>query len=136
MPDSENRSSLSVLLDQNVPLTVAAWLRRRQAQWSVFHILELGLDGWTDRDVFNWAQANGCIIITFDNDFADRRSFAAVENCGIIRLRVRPTTSEEAQEALRRLFEQAEEKDLQGSLVIVGRSRIRIRPGSPQEFSS
>ncbi|PKB72621.1 MAG: hypothetical protein BZY75_05940 [SAR202 cluster bacterium Io17-Chloro-G7] len=136
MPHAEISPGLGVLLDQNVPLAVAAWLRRRQSKWNVFHILELGLDGCTDREAFDWAQANRCVIITFDNDFADRRSFASLENYGIILLRVRPTTSEEAQGALRRLFDQTEEKDLQCCLVIVARSRIRIRPRTVQEFGS
>ena len=127
MPGVERQPGLRILLDQNVPLAVAAWLRRRRPHWSVFHVSELGLQGSADPDVFKWAQDNWCIIITFDRDFADRRSFASGEHSGIVHLRVRPTTVEETQSALRRLLEQTEDTDLNGALVIVGRRNIRVR---------
>ena len=89
----------------------------------------MGLARSTDRDVFSWAQAHEAIVITFDEDFADRRSFPVGRHRGVIRLHVWPTTIEETQNALARLFVEIPDSDLAGALVIVDRSRIRVRPG-------
>ena len=129
MPEVADRPGLRILLDENVPLGVARWLRNRQPHWDVWHVLDLGIRGGADPDVFKWAQDNECIIVSFDRDFADRRGFAAGENFGIVRLRVWPTTVEETTRALDRLFNELNPSDLEGALVIVGRSNIRVRPG-------
>jgi hypothetical protein len=67
----------------------------------------------------------------FDEDFADRRSFPVGGHYGVVRLRVWPTTTEETQDALERLLGEVSASELLGSLVIVGPTRIRIRPGWP-----
>jgi hypothetical protein len=48
-------------------------------------------------------------------------------HCGVIRLRVWPTTTERAIGALERLLAVVPEADIQGSLVIVDDRRIRVR---------
>jgi predicted nuclease of predicted toxin-antitoxin system len=121
----------AVLLDQNVPRAVAAWLRGLRPSWDVHHATEAGLAGKSDREVFDWAQAHQAIIITFDEDFADQRSFPVEAHYGVVRLRVWPTTIEETQDALGRLLREVPEIELSGSLVIVGRTRIRVRPEWP-----
>jgi len=117
----------AILLDQNVPRELGPWLREIRPAWTVFHASEVGLAGKSDRDLFEWAQARGALILTFDEDFADRRSFPVGEHAGVVRLRVWPTTIEAAQAALRRLLTEVPDEELSGALVIVDRSRIRIR---------
>lgn len=121
----------AILLDQNVPRAVAAWLRGLKPSWDMYHAAEVGLAGRNDREVFDWAQARRAIIITFDEDFADQRSFPVGGHHGVVRLRVWPTTIEETQDALERLLGEVPDSELPGSLVIVGRTRIRVRPGRP-----
>ncbi len=123
MPDS-----FVVLLDQNVPRTIVPWLRHLKPTWMVHHTSDVGLSGKVDEDIYSWAQHHQALIITFDEDFADQRSFPLGEHCGIIRLRVWPTTIEETQQALDRLFSQVSDEDLLEALVIVDRNRIRVRP--------
>ncbi len=120
---------LTVLLDQNVPRGIAPWLRSLKPSWVVHHTSEVGLSGKSDEEIFAWAQQRQTIIMTFDEDFADRRSFAADSHQGIIRLRVWPTTMEETQDALQRLLTEVTEEELSGALVIVDRTHIRVRPG-------
>jgi predicted nuclease of predicted toxin-antitoxin system len=69
------------------------------------------------------------MIVTFDEDFADQRSFPLGRHWGVVRLRIWPTTIEETQQALLRLFSEVSEHDLRHALVIVNRTRIRIRSG-------
>lgn len=122
MPDR-----LIVLLDQNVPCAIASWLRSMKPAWVVHHTNDIGLSGQSDEAVFSWALQNKALIITFDEDFADGRSFPAREHHGIVRLRVWPTTTEETQQALDRLFREVSDHELRGALVIVDPTRIRVR---------
>ena len=89
-------------LDQNIPREVALWLRTERPGWRVSHVSEVGLEGKPDSDVFRWAQANGAMIVTYDEDFADGRLFPLDSHSGVIRLRVWPTTVEATKEALSR----------------------------------
>lgn len=99
--------------------------------WDVHHAADVGLAGKHDREVYEWAQARRAVIITFDEDFADRRSFPVREHHGIVRLRVWPTTVEETQAALERLLPEVPEGGLKGALVVIDRTGIRVRPGRP-----
>ncbi len=121
----------AVLLDQNVPREITNWLRRLRPLWNVQHATEVGLAGRSDREIFEWAQAHQAVIVTFDEDFADRRSFQVREHRGIVRLRVWPTTVEETQAAIERLLAEVPDRDLTGALVIIDRTRIRVRSGWP-----
>src|SRR5688572_9130902 len=102
---------LRILLDQNVSVQVAFWLRKRQPAWQIEHTSEIGLSAKTDREIFLWAQSNKAIIITFDEDFADQRNFPAGTHNGIIRLKIWPTTIEETILALEKLFEESSEEE-------------------------
>jgi predicted nuclease of predicted toxin-antitoxin system len=83
---------LTVLLDQNIPKAVSSWLRTLQPTWIIYHTSDVGLSGSTDEELFVWAQQHGALIISFDEDFADGRSFSVKDHHGIVRLRVWPTT--------------------------------------------
>lgn len=119
--------NLTVLLDQNVPRLVGQFLRHRRPEWRVLHASEVGLAGAADERLFQWAQQERAIVVTFDEDFADARMYPLGSHAGVIRLRVWPTTVEQAQEALERLLASVADEDLPGSLVIIDRERIRVR---------
>jgi len=118
---------LNVLLDQNIPREVVAWLKKKRPAWTVTHTSVLGLEGSTDVEIFRWAQAHKYAVITYDEDFADARFFPLGSHHGIIRLRVWPTTVEETLAALNRLLEQVPARELPGSLIIVDAGKIRLR---------
>lgn len=119
--------SLSVVLDENIPPAIVNYLSRKRPAWTVRHVREIGLRGASDRVVFDWAQKNKSIVITFDEDFADARMFPAGTHAGVIRLRVWPTTIEATEEGLDRLLNTTEDATLIGSLIVIDRVRVRIR---------
>ena len=123
MPEPVTR----VLLDQNVPQECAGWLRSFRPNWEVWHVNQTQLGGRADAEVFQWAQARRAIVISYDEDFADTRSFTLGAHHGIIRLRVWPTTTEMTIAALQRVLEAVPESDLPDSLVIVDNKKIRVR---------
>jgi len=123
MPDS----GPSILLDQNVPQECTGWLQRSRPTWTVSHVNQIGLMGRPDAEVFRWAQINRAVIVSYDEDFADARTFPLGAHHGIIRLRVWPTTVEVTVAALQRVLEQVPESDLPRNLIIVDNRRIRLR---------
>lgn len=123
MPDQP----LYLLLDQNIPREIAAWLRGKAPAWKISHTSEPGLSAKSDPEIFRWAQSNRAIVVTYDEDFADARSFPLGSHHGIIRLRVWPTTVEMTQWALERVLTQVPEADLPGNLIIIDREKIRLR---------
>ena len=119
--------TLGAVLDQNIPPQVAIWLSSKRPDWTVWHVRDLGLSGASDQVIFARAQAHNAIVITFDEDFADTRMFPVGSHAGVIRLRVWPTTIEQAEVALNRLLDSAEDEQLPKSLIIIDEFRIRIR---------
>ena len=119
--------SLSVVLDQNIPPSVAEYVRLQRPGWTVHHVRDIGLSGASDHVIFEWAQRQGAIVITFDEDFADTRMYPVGSHAGVIRLRVWPTTVEVTEAALDRLLSTTEDEALPGSLIIIDNLRIRIR---------
>jgi predicted nuclease of predicted toxin-antitoxin system len=118
---------LRLLLDQNIPRGLVGTVRSLRPGWEIRHVGDVGLWGATDRKVLEWAQRDGSIVLTFDEDFADARMFPVGSHPGVIRLRVWPTTAEKAGQAMIRLLDAVSDNDLRGSLVIVTNNRIRLR---------
>ena len=63
------------LVDAQLPVVMARWLVARGFKAS--HVSELGMHSASDEDIWRYADANGAIIITKDEDFANRRVLAA-----------------------------------------------------------
>ena len=119
--------NLAVILDENIPPSIADFLRLKRREWNVRHVRDVGLRGSSDATIFQWAQRHEAIVITFDEDFADTRMFPTGSHAGVIRLRVWPTTIEPIEAALDRLLHSTEDERLSGSLIIIDGQRIRIR---------
>lgn len=119
--------NLRILFDQNIPPVICEFVRKRKPDWEVRHVNDVGLQGAPDEVIFRWAQSDLSIVITFDEDFADARMYPAGSHAGVVRLRVWPTTIENTERALVRLFDSVGEEDLQGSLVIIDEAKIRVR---------
>jgi len=69
MPEKE----LYILLDQNIPVAVANWLRSRCPGWKIAHVNELGFAGKPDVFLYQWAMEHKAMVATYDEDFADAR---------------------------------------------------------------
>jgi predicted nuclease of predicted toxin-antitoxin system len=116
-----------ILLDQNVPQGLSGWLKGKLPGWEIRHVNELGFQGRTDEFLYLWAQENGAIIVTYDEDFADSRFYPLGHHHGIVRLRVWPTTTEQTQDALERLIAALSPADWRGRLIIIDNQKIRVR---------
>ena len=119
--------ALIFLLDQNVPIAIAAWLKQKHPRWVIHHINDLGFQGKPDSFLYKWAQDHSAIVITYDEDFADARMYPLGKHHGVIRLRVWPTTTEKTKEAISRLLSQVKQSNIPNSLIIIDNHKIRIR---------
>jgi predicted nuclease of predicted toxin-antitoxin system len=119
--------SLRILLDQNIPRACKAVFDRLRPGWTVDHARDVGLSGAPDETIAAWAAANSAIVITFDEDFADRRTSIGRLPLGVIRLRAHPTTVESANAALERVLTEVDDDALRNSLVVVSSSGVRVR---------
>ena len=122
--------TLNILMDQNVPVAAVDWLRSQRPGWTVRHVNELGFAGRDDAFLFQWAQQEAAIVITYDEDFADARYYPLGKHRGVIRLRVWPTTIEATMEAMKRLVDELPASEWPNSLVIIDNRKIRVRRGT------
>lgn len=60
---------MPLLFDQNISYRI---LKEVSADFpKCKQVREVGLEGKTDREIWNWAKQNGFTIVTFDSDFVD-----------------------------------------------------------------
>jgi len=79
---------LRILFDQNIPPVVCEFVRKQKPHWELRHVYDVGLQGATDQAIFEWAQSDLSIVVTYDEDFAD---FANVSG-GLSRRRDSPAS--------------------------------------------
>jgi predicted nuclease of predicted toxin-antitoxin system len=119
------------LIDEDIPRSTAGVLRR--AGHEAEDVRDAGLRGHSDQEVFDYAQAQGAVVITADKDFSNILRFPPGTHSGLIVVRVPDElpTQQVNQELLRALADLAGE-ELTGLLVIVEVGRVRIRrPARP-----
>ena len=123
MPEEFQR----ILLDQNIPQALSVWLEEKLPEWEIQHVNKLGFQGKPDEFLYLWAQENGAIIVTYDEDFADSRFYPLGHHHGIVRLRVWPTTIEKTRNAMERLIADLSPSNWRDSLIIIDNQKIRVR---------
>lgn len=62
------------LVDAQLPPALARWLAERGHPAE--HVFDLGMAGADDRDIWAYAARVGAVIVTKDEDFAERRARA------------------------------------------------------------
>jgi len=123
MPEEFQR----ILLDQNIPQALSEWLEEKLPGWEIQHVNKLGFQGKSDEFLYQWAQENGAIIVTYDEDFADSRFYPLGSHHGIVRLRVWPTTVEKTRNAMERLIADLSPSNWRDCLIIIDNQKIRVR---------
>ncbi|MBN1798575.1 MAG: DUF5615 family PIN-like protein [Spirochaetales bacterium] len=102
------------------------WLETIKPDCEIFHTTEINFETATDEDIFSIAQEKKALIITFDEDFTDIRIFKQ-PHYGVVRLNMWPITVEEIKKVFERLFKEIKDDEINNSLIIIDRNKIRIR---------
>ena len=114
------------LIDEDMPRSTTVVLR--EAGHSVEDVRDVGLRGRSDQEVFQYAQAQGAVLLTADKGFSNVVRFPLGTHSGILVVRVPDELPTQTinHEVLRALHDLAGE-DLAGLLMIVEVGRTRLR---------
>ncbi len=115
---------IRLLLDQNLSPKTVAFLR--SLGWEVKDLRELGKSGASDAEIYEFAKAEGWILVTYDLDFS-RRFMADKGLPGLILLRVHPQTLEVLHPVIQDFLEKAKPEELQGAIATLEIHRYRLR---------
>ena len=116
---------MRIKLDESVP--VAARQALVQFGHDVDTVVDEGLQGASDRQVFAAAKREGRFLITLDRGFGDIRSYPPGTHPGIAVLRLDSLDAETTTDALRRLLGAGGFDDLTGCIVVVRGDLVRVR---------
>jgi len=113
-----------ILVDENVPITVMEWLKKRGL--NVIRVSEVGLAGEKDQNIAQYAVKNKIIILTLDTDFAYIYHNIFRRSLTVIVVRVKPPTPVNIVKALDKTLKKVKLNELQEKLVIITKKKMRI----------
>ena len=116
---------MRILIDMPISPRTAEALRALGHE--VSHVIELGLSRARDEEIVAAARSRGLTILTKDLDFAAILAADPPLEGGAIILRVGNWTREQTEERLKRVLAALEEETITNAIVMVDRSRVRIR---------
>lgn len=111
-------------LDENVPTRAAEPLRA--SGHDVLSAQDQGLGGATDASLARACQTEERVLLTLDLDFADIRSYGALDSPGILVIRLPHQDAENVAAAIQRALPEIDREPLQGSIWILEPRRIRV----------
>ncbi|NJM66323.1 MAG: DUF5615 family PIN-like protein [Acaryochloris sp. RU_4_1] len=117
---------MKLLLDQGLPLSAAALLRR-DADIDTIHVGEIGMSEAEDADIIQQARDEGRIVVTLDTDFHALLALHVATNPSVIRIRIERLRAQALTDLLLTVIAECAEALEQGSAITVEPSRIRIR---------
>ena len=114
------------LVDEDMPRSTAVALR--QAGHLVEDVRDIGLRSHSDQEIFDYAQAQGAILLTADKGFTSVLHFPPGTHAGLIVVRVPDELpTEHLNRELLRALAELHNETLTGLLIIVEVGRVRVR---------
>ena len=117
-------------LDENLPRQIAVELRGRGRD--VQTVVEEGLTGRANADLWQAAQREGRLLITQDLDFSDTRKFQPGTHHGIVLIRLQSPSRQNLIARAKELFDAEDITSWTGCFVVVTERKIRIRRPDPK----
>ncbi len=112
----------------DMPITPKAVAHLQAAGHDAVHASSIGLSGVSDSDVIEVARRDQRVIITADLDYPRLLALARAEGPGIILFRGGSYSDNEMLALLDRVLARAWTLDLERSITVVDRTRMRRRP--------
>jgi len=113
------------IVDEDLPIALAEMLKQK-GHWAE-HVSQAKLRGADDLTVFKYAQLRKATLVTADKGFSDIRRFPIGSHYGIIVLRLKRRKRDEILQRFCQVLSQVARCFLQGRLIVVTDSKIRIR---------
>lgn len=118
---------MKLKLDENMPASAAVYLR--DAGYEADTVVEEGLRGVDDGTLSRVAMSERRILLTYDADFADIRSYPLGSHAGIVIFRLQDQRWTSLKDRLRALIDSGVLRQLNAGLAVVTESRIRTHVG-------
>ena len=114
-----------IKVDEDLPLAVAEILR--EAAYETDTVLEEGLGGWKDPDLWRVVQAEERFLVTADKGFGDIRAFPPNTHAGVMLLRPDEDGIRPLIELMEQVLSLYDLRYLSGLLAVVTPRGVRIR---------
>lgn len=117
---------MKFFLDENIP---GSWARQIIEKYpgSIYAAKDSAFSGADDREIYRFLCREPFVHVSNDSDFLHPISYPPGPTAGIIVLRSKWLTKEQALEKLLMFLSVARPSDLKGALVVVSRNSIRTR---------
>jgi predicted nuclease of predicted toxin-antitoxin system len=113
-------------LDENLPASLRELLQKYHHQ--AVTVIDEGLGGSGDRELFAACQDEKLVIVTLDTDFASLKAYPPGDHQGIMVMRLRRQSTGQILSAFERFLLSIETLgDLSGCTVIIEEHRVRVR---------
>ena len=113
------------LADMGVDMRIVKWLRERGHD--AVHLREERLHRMSDNAIFEKADIEQRIILTFDLDFGEIIALSGGRMVSVVLFRLRNTRTFHVMERLKKALEDSAQILEQGAIVVVEEGRHRIR---------
>ena len=114
----------TIIVDENIPETVAEYLKTRG--FKTYKISEDFLTSAKDSAIAKYASEKGMQVLTLDSDFAKLYHNIYRGRISILLIKANPTTAENIIRILDVAIEKIRKTETQNKLVIITKKRIRI----------
>lgn len=120
---------MRIKIDENLPASLAAALRAMGHDADT--VMDEGLSGSRDPEVWAAAKAEGRFLITQDLDFSDTRTFAPGSHPGILLVRLGQATNRDLSALVAAAFHREDVGSWAGCFVVLTELKVRVRrPGT------
>ena len=114
------------LADMGVSMRVVQWLRTQG--YDAVHLRDEGLQRLPNGKIFDKAEAEGRIVLTFDLDFGEIVALRPQEaTTSVILFRLRDTRTPRVIERIERVLAGSSDELQSGAIVVVEEGRYRVR---------
>lgn len=76
---------IKLLLDQGLPYSTARFLPKNN--WDVVHLIDVGMQRASDREVIEYARTQGRLCVTLDSDFHQLLALTQASSPSVLRIR-------------------------------------------------
>jgi len=120
---------MRIHLDENLPVELVEELAA--LGHDVDHVKSSNMAGYSDRDVWDFAQAERRLLITQDIDFGDVRRIEDAAHFGLVLVRL-DQSRRGIIERIREVFAIERTDEWAGCLVVITERKVRVRRTQPR----
>lgn len=116
---------LKILADECIHQDLIDSLEK--AGLGILGVYETNLKGVSDDSIFNFAVKSKRVLLTFDREFGNFFRFNIGKSAGVVVILIGQMEKEEIIKNTLDFFRNLKQKDLIGKLIIVSKTKVRIR---------